>query len=102
MTITIHTPSDFIKMRAAGLLAAEVLDFITDYVKPDVTTNYLNDLCHEFIINADAIPAPLNYTTSKYTPPFPKSICTSVNHVICHGIPSEKKPLHHLRTSGLV
>lgn len=91
MTITIHAPGDFIKMRAAGLLAAEVLDFITDYVKPDVTTNYLNDLCHEFIIEAGAIPAPLNYTTSKYTPPFPKSICTSVNHVICHGIPSEKK-----------
>lgn len=84
MTITIHTKEDFKKMRVAGKLAAEVLDFITDYVKPGVSTNYLNDLCHNFIISNNAIPAPLNYNG------FPKSICTSVNHVVCHGIPSDK------------
>lgn len=85
MTIRIHTQDDFIKMRAAGKLAAQVLDYITAYVKPDVTTDYLNNLCHEFILAAGAVPAPLNYKG------FPKSICTSVNHVVCHGIPSEKQ-----------
>lgn len=84
MTITIHKPEDFVKMRAAGKLAASVLDFITSYVKPNVSTNYLNDLCHDFIISHSAIPAPLNYKG------FPKSICTSVNHVVCHGIPNDK------------
>lgn len=83
--ITIHKPEDFIKMRAAGKLAAEVLDYITDYVKPGVSTQELNDLCHEMIIANKAIPAPLNYRG------FPKSICTSINHVVCHGIPDEKK-----------
>lgn len=72
-------------MRKAGKLCAEVLDYITDYVKPGVTTDELNTLCHEFIVSHDAIPAPLNYRG------FPKSICTSVNHVVCHGIPNEKK-----------
>lgn len=71
-------------MRAAGQLAAEVLDFITSYVTPGVTTDQLNTLCHDYIIQHHAIPAPLNYRG------FPKSICTSVNHVVCHGIPSEK------------
>ncbi|MCE3254625.1 MAG: map [Rickettsiaceae bacterium] len=85
MSITIHSPEDFVKMRLAGKLAAEILDYITDFVEPGVTTNYLNDLCHNKIIENGAIPAPLNYKG------FPKSICTSVNHVICHGIPSEKK-----------
>lgn len=84
-TITIHTEHDFKMMRAAGKLAAEVLDFIGEFVKPGVTTLELNDLCHKFIIDNGAIPAPLNYKG------FPKSICTSVNHVICHGIPGEKK-----------
>ncbi len=84
-TITIHTPEDFAGMRKAGRLAAEVLDFITDYVKPEVTTNALNDLCHDRIIKHGAIPAPLNYRG------FPKSICTSINHVVCHGIPDEKR-----------
>lgn len=83
--ITIHTPEDFISMRKAGKLAAEVLDFITDHVKPGVTTGELDTLCHNMIIEHGAIPAPLNYRG------FPKSICTSVNHVICHGIPGEKK-----------
>ena len=82
--IKIHTEEDFKKMRLAGSLASEILDFITDFVKAGVTTNYLNDLCHEKIIEKGAIPAPLNYRG------FPKSICTSINHVICHGIPSEK------------
>ncbi len=83
--ITIHSEEEFKKMRAAGLLAAEILDFITDFVKIGVTTETLNKLCHEKIIASGAIPAPLNYRG------FPKSICTSVNHVVCHGIPSEKE-----------
>lgn len=85
MAIKIHKPEDFIKMQAAGKLAAQTLDFITGYVQPGVTTNHLNDLCHEFILSHNAIPAPLNYHG------FPKSICTSVNHVVCHGIPSDKQ-----------
>ncbi|MBP7189984.1 MAG: M24 family metallopeptidase, partial [Rickettsiaceae bacterium] len=85
MAIKIHRPEDFIGMRSAGKLAAEVLDYITSHVDEGVTTNYLNDLCHEFIVNHGAIPAPLNYRG------FPKSICTSINHVVCHGIPNDKK-----------
>ena len=84
MTITIHKSEDFAKMRIAGKLAAEILDYITPFVEVGVTTNYLNDLCHKKIIENNAIPAPLNYRG------FPKSICTSINHVICHGIPSDK------------
>jgi methionyl aminopeptidase len=84
MTITIHKSEDFEKMRIAGKLAGEILDYITPFVEVGVTTDYLNDLCHKKIIENNAIPAPLNYRG------FPKSICTSVNHVICHGIPSEK------------
>ena len=84
MTITIHSSADFAKMRIAGKLVAEILDYITPFVEVGVTTNYLNDLCHKKIIENNAIPAPLNYRG------FPKSICTSVNHVICHGIPSDK------------
>lgn len=83
--ITLHTPADFEGMRKAGALAARTLDFITPYVKPGVTTQELNDLCHDFIIRHKAIPAPLNYKG------FPKSICTSINHVVCHGIPGPKK-----------
>lgn len=83
--IVIHTAAEVIKMRAAGRLAAEVIDYIAPFVKVGVTTNYLNDLCHKKIIENGAIPAPLNYRG------FPKSICTSINHVICHGIPSDKE-----------
>jgi len=83
--IVIHKQEDFAKMRSAGRLAAEILDFITPYVEIGVTTNYLNELCHNKIVENGAIPAPLNYKG------FPKSICTSINHVICHGIPSEKQ-----------
>jgi methionyl aminopeptidase len=89
MSVKIHNKDDFAKMRAAGKLAAETLDFITDYIKPEVTTNHLNDLCHEFITRHGAIPAPLNYNGGGSVP-FPKSICTSINHVVCHGIPSDK------------
>ncbi len=83
--IKIHTPEDFGAMRRAGRLAAECLDFITPYVKPGATTQRLDWLCHKFIVDHGAIPSPLNYRG------FPKSICTSVNHVVCHGIPSDKR-----------
>lgn len=82
--IIIHKEEDFVKMRAAGRLAAEVIDYITNYVKEGVSTDYLNDLCHNKIIESGAIPAPLGYRG------YPKSICTSINHVVCHGIPNEK------------
>jgi methionyl aminopeptidase len=84
MAVTIHKLEDFAKMRKAGKLAAETLDYIIPYVKEGVSTNELNDLCHNFIVQNNAIPAPLNYRG------FPKSICTSVNHVVCHGIPGAK------------
>ncbi len=86
-SIKIHTPEDYDGMRKAGRLAAETLDFITPHVVPGVSTETLNQLCHDYIVQAGAIPAPLNYRG------FPKSICTSVNHVVCHGIPDEKKKL---------
>ncbi|TRY31264.1 type I methionyl aminopeptidase [Aliiglaciecola sp. M165] len=88
MTITIKTPEEIEKMRVAGRLAAEVLQMIGPHVKKGVTTDELNQICHNYIVNEQqGIPAPLNYGN----PPFPKSICTSVNHVICHGIPADKK-----------
>ena len=83
--ITIHTPEDFPGMRAAGRLAAETLDMIHPHVHPGVPTGTLDQLCHDFILSHGAIPAPLNYRG------FPKSICTSINHVVCHGIPGERK-----------
>ncbi len=86
MAVTIKTAQQQDKMRLAGRLAADVLDMIGDYVKPGITTGELDRICHEYITGVqDAIPAPLNYRG------FPKSICTSVNHVVCHGIPGEKK-----------
>lgn len=88
MSATIKTPEEIEKMRVAGRLAADVLQMIGQYVVKGVTTNELNQICHDYIVNEQqAIPAPLNYGQ----PPFPKSICTSVNHVICHGIPADKK-----------
>lgn len=85
MTVTIKTPEDIEKMRIAGRLAAEVLEMIEAHVKPGVTTEELDRLCHDYIVNEQqAIPAPLNYKG------FPKSICTSINHVVCHGIPNDK------------
>lgn len=90
MAVTIKTPDEIEKMRVAGRLAAEVLEMIEEHVIPGVTTGELDRLCHDYIVNIqDSIPAPLNYGH----PPFPKSICTSVNHVICHGIPSDEKKL---------
>lgn len=85
MSAVIKTPEEIEKMRVAGRLAAEVLEMIEPYVKPGVTTDELNTICHNYIVDEQgAVPAPLNYHG------FPKSICTSVNHVICHGIPNDK------------
>jgi len=83
--ITLHTPADFEGMRRAGRLCAETLDFLTQHVEPGVTTERLDQLAHEFIAARGAVPAPLNYRG------FPKSICTSINHVVCHGIPGPKR-----------
>ena len=82
--VKIHGPEGFVGMRKAGLLAAEVLDMVAEHVAPGVTTQALNDLCHQMIVARGAVPAPLNYRG------FPKSICTSINHVVCHGIPADK------------
>lgn len=88
--VQIKTPAEIEKMRVAGRLAAEVLEMIEPYVKPGVSTAELDKICHDYIVNQQqAIPACLNYQGSSATP-FPKSICTSVNHVICHGIPNER------------
>jgi methionyl aminopeptidase len=86
MTVTIKSADEQDKMRVAGRLAADVLDMIGEHVQPGVTTDELNTICHAYITEVQgAIPAPLNYRG------FPKSICTSVNHVVCHGIPGERK-----------
>jgi methionyl aminopeptidase len=88
MHVTIKTPAEQEQMRVAGRLAADVLDMIAPHIVPGVTTDELNARCHEYIVGVqDAVPAPLNYRG------FPKSICTSVNHVVCHGIPSPDKRL---------
>ena len=90
MAITIKNQQDIEKMRIAGKLGSEVLDFITPFVVHGVTTEQLDKQCHDYIVNVQkAIPAPLNYAPDGHTP-YPKSICTSVNHQICHGVPSEK------------
>ena len=86
MAITIKTAEEIEKMRIAGRLAAEVLNMIGPHVRPGVTTGELDRICHEHIVNVQqAIPAPLNYKG------FPRSICTSVNHQVCHGIPGDKR-----------
>jgi len=88
MNVHIKTPEDIAQMRIAGKLASEVLEMIGEHVQPGVSTEELDKICHDYIVNVqDAIPAPLNYNG------FPKSICTSVNEVVCHGIPSDKKIL---------
>ena len=90
MPITINNQEDIERMRIAGKLASEVLDFITPFIKPSITTEKIDSLCHDFMTNEQGtIPAPLNYAPPGHTP-FPKSICTSVNNQICHGIPGEK------------
>ena len=86
MAITIKTESEIQKMRVAGRLAADVLEMIAPHVTPGVTTDELDRICHDYIVNTQkAIPAPLNYHG------FPRSICTSVNHQVCHGIPGDRK-----------
>src|SRR3569832_915840 len=90
MTVTIKTGAEIEGMRVAGRLASEVLDYITPFVKPGVTAGELDWLCRDYMVNVQKpIPAPLNYAPPGHTP-YPKSICTSVNHQICHGVPSEK------------
>lgn len=85
MEIFIKTPQEITKMRVAGQLAREVLNMIGPFVRPGITTDELNNLCHDYIVNElKAIPAPLHYKG------FPKSICTSVNHQVCHGIPGKR------------
>lgn len=91
MSIVIKNSTDIEYMRISGKLAAEVLDYIGPFVKPGVTTNELDKLCHEYIVNVQqAYPSPLNYQPNKNGPIYPKSICTSVNNEICHGIPNDK------------
>jgi len=90
MTIHIKNPQEIEKMRIAGKLASEVLDFITPFVKPGITTEEIDKLCHDYMVNVqNTIPAPLNYAPDGHTP-YPKSICTSINHQICHGVPGPK------------
>ncbi|MBC8269462.1 MAG: type I methionyl aminopeptidase [Rhodospirillaceae bacterium] len=84
-SIKIHTAGDFEGMRKAGRLAAETLDMLVPFVKPGMTTDDINTLVHDFTLDNGGTPAPLNYRG------FPKSVCTSINHVVCHGIPGDKK-----------
>ncbi len=86
-TVPIYNEEDYVYMRQAGKLAAEVLDYITPFVKPGISTGKLDRLCHEFILDHNAYPAPLNYRG------FPKSTCISINHVVCHGIPDDERLL---------
>lgn len=83
--IMLHRPEDFVGMRRAGRLAADTLDMITEHVRPGVTTEELDARCHDYMVARGGVPAPLNYRG------YPKSICTSINHVVCHGIPSERR-----------
>ena len=86
----VKAPDEVEGMRVAGRLASEVLDFITPHVKPGVTTGHLDKLCHDYIVGEQqAVPAPLNYAPPGHRP-YPKSICTSVNHQVCHGVPGDK------------
>jgi methionyl aminopeptidase len=91
MAVTIKTPAEIEKMRVAGRLAAEVLDHITAHIRAGVTTSEIDRQCHEYMTEVQrTVPAPLNYAPPGYKP-FPKSVCTSVNHVVCHGVPGDKK-----------
>lgn len=90
MTIHIKNSQEIEKMRIAGALASQVLDYITPFVIPGITTEEIDKLCHDFMVNVQkTIPAPLNYAPDGHTP-YPKSICTSINHQICHGVPGPK------------
>ena len=98
MSVSAQNPEEIAKMRVAGRLAAEVLDFIAPHVKPGVTTDEIDRLCHDYMVNVQhTVPAPLNYAPPGYSP-YPKSVCTSVNHVVCHGVPGDKK----LKTGDIV
>ena len=91
MAVVLKSPEELERMRIAGRLASEVLDFIAPHVRPGVTTGKLNDLCHDYMVNVQGtVPAPLNYAPPGY-PPYPKSVCTSVNQVVCHGVPGGKR-----------
>src|SRR6266536_6697090 len=91
MSVSLKSAEDVAKMRVAGTLAAEVLDYIAPHVTAGVTTGELDRLCHEYMVDVQGtIPAPLNYAPPGYQP-YPASICTSVNHVVCHGIPNDKR-----------
>jgi methionyl aminopeptidase len=86
MTVSIKNPEEIEKMRVAGRLAADVLEMIEPHVQAGITTGELDRICHDYIVDVQqAVPAPLNYHG------YPRSVCTSVNHVVCHGIPSEKR-----------
>ncbi len=90
MSVSIKTPQEIEKMRLACRLASEVLDYITPYVQAGTTTGELDRLCHDYMVNVQqCIPAPLNYAPSGHKP-YPKSICTSINHQVCHGVPGDK------------
>ena len=90
MSISIKNSEDIKKMRVAGTLASEVLDYITQFIKPNITTEEIDKICHDYMVNEQkTIPAPLNYAPPGHSP-YPKSVCTSVNHQICHGIPGPK------------
>ena len=90
MSVFLKSQQEIAKMRVAGMLASEVLDYITPFVKPGVTTDELDTLCHNYMVDVQhTVPAPLNYAPPGYSP-YPKSICTSVNHQVCHGVPGQK------------
>ena len=90
MAVVPKTSEEIERMRVAGRLASEVLDFITPHVRAGISTGELNDLCHEYMVGVQkTVPAPLNYAPPGYKP-FPKSICTSVNHQVCHGVPGDR------------
>ena len=91
MPVSLKTPEEIEKMRVAGRLAADVLDYIGPLIRAGMTTDEIDRLCHDYIVNElKSTPAPLNYAPPGYQP-YPKSICTSVNHVVCHGVPGDKK-----------
>ena len=97
-SVPAKTPEEIAKMRVAGRLASEVLDFIAPHVKPGISTDAIDRLCHDYMVNVqNTVPAPLNYAPPGYQP-YPKSVCTSVNHVVCHGVPGGKK----LKTGDIV
>ena len=90
MTITLKSPADIDAMRVAGRLASEVLDFLTPHVQPGITTLQIDKLAHDYMVGVQGtVPATLNYSPPGY-PPYPASLCTSVNHEVCHGIPAER------------